>query len=177
MARTGGAELGVEAPGLRQVRRGAVGVEAREQVRLERAARAHAGHVRPVGPQSAEEGEGGARVRLWGGRAYVLQSAKGPEVSMHPWRHVETLTVWAWVAPRRAARGSFLQSPAVFFRREGHVSKSEKCRESFTPFLKFYRRPYDEMLYRSKMRPPLGGLISIVSPHIRRRHVSVSQRF
>ena len=43
-------------------------------------------------------------MRLWGGRAYVLQSAKGPEVSMHPWRHVETLTVWAWVAPRREAR-------------------------------------------------------------------------
>ncbi|CAJ1977220.1 unnamed protein product [Sphenostylis stenocarpa] len=32
------------------------------------------------------------------------------------------------------------------------------------------------MVYRSKMRPPLGGLISIVSPHTRRRHVSVSQR-
>ena len=80
-------------------------------------------------------------------------------------------------ATPRTPRPSFLQSPAMFFRREGHVSRGEKCRESFVPYLKFYRRPYDEMVYRSKMRPPLGGLISIVSPHIRRRHVSLSQRY
>ncbi|XVF38212.1 hypothetical protein REPUB_Repub20aG0081000 [Reevesia pubescens] len=74
----------------------------------------------------------------------------------------------------RTPRPSFLQSPAMFFRRDGHVStKTEKSRESFLPFLKFYRRPYDEMIYRSKMRPPLGGLISIV----KRRYTSVSQRF
>ncbi|KAM6566206.1 hypothetical protein CsatA_025334 [Cannabis sativa] len=77
----------------------------------------------------------------------------------------------------RTSRPTFLQSPALFFRKECHVSKTERSRESFVPFLKFYRRPYDEMVYRSKMRPPLGGLISIVSPHLRRRHVSVSQRF
>ncbi|XP_059461885.1 uncharacterized protein LOC132190870 [Corylus avellana] len=77
----------------------------------------------------------------------------------------------------RTPRPSFLQSPAMFFRKENHVSRTDKSRESFVPFLKFYRRPYDEMIYRSKMRPPLGGLISIVSPHLRRRHVSVSQRF
>ena len=77
----------------------------------------------------------------------------------------------------RTPRPSFLQSPALFFRKECHVSRMERSRESFLPFLKFYRRPYDEMVYRSKMRPPLGGLISIVSPHLRRRHVSVSQRF
>ncbi|XVE66005.1 hypothetical protein DITRI_Ditri08aG0046800 [Diplodiscus trichospermus] len=69
---------------------------------------------------------------------------------------------------------SFLQSPAMFFRRDCHVStKTEKSRQSFLPFLKFYRRPYDEMIYRSMMRPPLGGLISIV----KRRHMSVSQRY
>ncbi|KHG02346.1 Random slug 5 [Gossypium arboreum] len=74
----------------------------------------------------------------------------------------------------RTPRPSFLQSPAMFFRRDTHVStKAEKSRESFMPFLKFYRRPYDEMIYRSMMRPPLGGLISIV----KRRHMSVSQRF
>jgi hypothetical protein len=74
-------------------------------------------------------------------------------------------------------RTSFLQSPATFFRRESH-QPSSRGRESFLPYVKFYRRPYDEMVYRSKMRPPLGGLISIVSPHLRRRqHVSVSQRF
>ncbi|GLU08865.1 hypothetical protein SLE2022_257490 [Rubroshorea leprosula] len=74
----------------------------------------------------------------------------------------------------KTPRPSFLQSPALFFRRESHVSsKTLNSRESFMPFLKFYRRPYDEMIYRSKMRPPLGGLISIV----KRRHISVSQRF
>ncbi|XP_057427682.1 uncharacterized protein LOC130720983 [Lotus japonicus] len=73
---------------------------------------------------------------------------------------------------------SFLQSPATFFRRESvGGGKTERCRESFSPYVKFYRRPYNEMIYRSKMRPPLGGLISIVSPHIRRRHISVSQRY
>ncbi|CAN7097023.1 SEC14 cytosolic factor-like [Brassica rapa] len=77
----------------------------------------------------------------------------------------------------RIPRPSFFQSPAVFFRRESQVSKTEKPRDSFVPFLKFYRRPYDEMTYRSKMRPPLGGLVSIVSSQIRRRHVSLSQRF
>ncbi|KAI4317816.1 hypothetical protein L6164_025654 [Bauhinia variegata] len=82
------------------------------------------------------------------------------------------------VAHPRTPRPSFLQSPATFFRsKDSHVSTREKSRGSFLPFLKFYRRPYDEMIYRSKMRPPLGGLISIVSPQLRRRHVSVSQRF
>ncbi|XVF28860.1 hypothetical protein REPUB_Repub15cG0068700 [Reevesia pubescens] len=74
----------------------------------------------------------------------------------------------------RTPRPSFLQSPAIFFRRDSHVStKAERSRESFLPFLKFYRRPHDEMIYRSMMRPPLGGQISIV----KRRHMSVSQRF
>ncbi|KAL3505914.1 hypothetical protein ACH5RR_031296 [Cinchona calisaya] len=77
----------------------------------------------------------------------------------------------------RTPKPSFLQSPALFFRKDCHVSRADKCRESFVPYLKFYRRPYDEMTYRSKMKPPLGGLISIVSPQLRRRHMSVSQRF
>ncbi|OVA05459.1 CRAL-TRIO domain [Macleaya cordata] len=79
----------------------------------------------------------------------------------------------------RTPRPSFLQSPAMFFKRgDCQVSRTEKSRESFLPFLRFYRRPYDELAYRSKMRPPLGGLISIISPHLKRRHhVSASQRF
>ncbi|KAI3469568.1 hypothetical protein Pfo_026231 [Paulownia fortunei] len=77
----------------------------------------------------------------------------------------------------RTPKPSFLQSPALFFRKDCQVSRGEKSRESFVPFLKFYRRPYDEMIYRSKMRPPLGGLISIVSPQLKRRHMSISQRF
>lgn len=72
---------------------------------------------------------------------------------------------------------TFFQSPAVFFRRESHVSKAEKTRESFAPFMRFYCRPYDEMTYRSKMRPPLGGLISIVPPQLKRRQMSLSHRF
>ncbi|CAN4092964.1 unnamed protein product [Withania somnifera] len=81
----------------------------------------------------------------------------------------------------RAMRPSFFQSPAMFFKKDSNkcnlISRADKSRELFQPFLKFYRRPYDEMTYRSKMRPPLGGLISIVAPQIRRRHMSVSQRF
>ncbi|KAG9456422.1 hypothetical protein H6P81_000930 [Aristolochia fimbriata] len=77
----------------------------------------------------------------------------------------------------RTPRPSFLQSPAAFFRKDGQLNRSDKARDSFLPFLKFYRKPYDEMAYRSKMKPPLGGLISIVSPHIKRRHVGASQRF
>ncbi|XP_057958659.1 uncharacterized protein LOC131151432 [Malania oleifera] len=77
----------------------------------------------------------------------------------------------------RTPRPSFLQSPAVFFRRECNVSRTERSREAFLPFLKFYRRPYNEMTYRSKMRAPLGGLVSIVSSQLSRRHVSLSQRF
>ncbi|GMH08429.1 hypothetical protein Nepgr_010269 [Nepenthes gracilis] len=83
------------------------------------------------------------------------------------------------VSHPRTPRPSFLHSPAAFFTRKetSQVSKGEKSREAFLPYLRFYRRPYDEMLYRSKMKPPLGGLISIVAPQIKHRHMSVSQRF
>ncbi|KAL5980860.1 hypothetical protein ACLOJK_028780 [Asimina triloba] len=77
---------------------------------------------------------------------------------------------------RASSRPSFLQSPAAFFRKDAQLNSSSKCRESFYPYLRFYRKPYDEMIYRSKMRPPLGGLISIVSPHLKRRHIT-SKRF
>lgn len=91
----------------------------------------------------------------------------------------------------RTPKTSFLHTPTVmsslFSRKDAmsssqsvasHMSKTERMREAFVPYLKFYRRPYDEMIYRSKMKPPLGGLISIVAPQIRRsRHMSVSQRF
>ncbi|KAK4767008.1 hypothetical protein SAY86_014759 [Trapa natans] len=83
----------------------------------------------------------------------------------------------AAVTATRTPRPSFLQSPATFFLRRPECKAERSGRDSFIPFLKFYRRPYDEMIYRSKMKPPLGGLISIVSPHLKRRHMSVSQRF
>ncbi|MQL83296.1 hypothetical protein Taro_015794 [Colocasia esculenta] len=95
--------------------------------------------------------------------------------------------------PPRTPRPSFLQSPAAAMRlfggrsskeagdleEEGRRGRAEKGREAFLPFLRFYRRPYDEVAYRSKMRPPLGGLISIVSPHMirLRRRLSHHQRF
>jgi len=91
--------------------------------------------------------------------------------------HVDSLKPWYLSlsdtsAPRRTPalqrtpRPSFLQSPAgVLFRRGERV-----CRESFLPLWKLYRRPYDEMVYRSKMRGPVAG-------HFRRRHISLSQRF
>ncbi|KAL3648957.1 hypothetical protein CASFOL_005360 [Castilleja foliolosa] len=77
----------------------------------------------------------------------------------------------------RTPMPSFLRSPALFFCREPQVSRVDKSRESFVPFLKFYRRPYDETIYRSKMRPPLSGLVSIVSPQFKRKHMSISHRF
>lgn len=77
----------------------------------------------------------------------------------------------------RTPKPSFLQSPALFFRKKNEWSRVERSSESFAPFLKFYLWPYDEMIYRSKMRPPLGGLISIVSTQFRRGHMSISQRF
>ncbi|KQK22842.2 hypothetical protein BRADI_1g69690v3 [Brachypodium distachyon] len=65
----------------------------------------------------------------------------------------------------RTPRPSFLQSPSTLFtfRKDGQASRGERERESFLPFLRFYRRPYDEICYRAKMRPPLGGLIAIVA--------------
>ncbi|KAL9669980.1 hypothetical protein QQ045_007530 [Rhodiola kirilowii] len=87
----------------------------------------------------------------------------------------------------RTPKASFLQSPGLFFKKESHVAttttatttmtRSEKSKEAFGQYLKFYRRPYDEMIYRARMRPPLGGLISIIPPHLKRRHASVSQRY
>ncbi|KAJ4751303.1 Sec14p-like phosphatidylinositol transfer family protein [Rhynchospora pubera] len=84
-------------------------------------------------------------------------------------------------APRqqpRTPKPSFLQSPANLFnfKKEGHLSKGERDKESFLPFLRFYRRPYDEMVYRAKMRPPLGGLTSIVYAQVKTHHQQ-SHRF
>ncbi|XP_062210382.1 uncharacterized protein LOC133911919 [Phragmites australis] len=73
----------------------------------------------------------------------------------------------------RTPRPSFLQSPSMLFafRKDGQASRGERERESFLPFLRFYRRPYDEISYRAKMRPPLGGLISIVSEKFKQKPV------
>ncbi|CAL9221877.1 unnamed protein product [Arabidopsis halleri] len=78
------------------------------------------------------------------------------------------------VSYRKTPRPSFFQSPAMFFRRENNVGGGGE--KSFVPYLKFYRRPYDETAYRSKLRGP-RGFVSVVSSHRRSRHVSLSQRF
>ena len=78
---------------------------------------------------------------------------------------------------RKTPRPSFFQSPAMFFRGEKNVGGGEKSsREAFVPYLKFYRRPYDETAYRSKLRGP-RGFVSVVSSHVRCRHASLSQRY
>lgn len=68
--------------------------------------------------------------------------------------------------PHRTPQASSLRSPAgmLLFRR----GESSRCRESLLAYWKLYRRPYDERVYRSKMRPPLI---------VKRRHLSLSQRF
>uniref|UniRef100_A0A804LG78 CRAL-TRIO domain-containing protein n=1 Tax=Zea mays TaxID=4577 RepID=A0A804LG78_MAIZE len=77
----------------------------------------------------------------------------------------------------RTPRPSFLQSPSMLFafRKDGQASRVERERESFLPYLRFYRRPYDEISYRAKMRPPLGGLISIVGDKFRQKPVPQPQ--
>jgi hypothetical protein len=75
----------------------------------------------------------------------------------------------------RTPRPSFLQSPFTF-RKDGQASRGERERESFLPFLRFYRRPYDEISYRARMRPPLGGLIAIVDDKFRQKPVQQQPR-
>ncbi|CAN8258465.1 unnamed protein product [Cochlearia groenlandica] len=72
---------------------------------------------------------------------------------------------------RKTPRPSFFQSPAMFLRGGG-----EKSREAFLPYLKFYRKPYDEVAYRCKLSGP-RGFVSVVSSQRRFRHVSLSQRY
>lgn len=79
----------------------------------------------------------------------------------------------------RTPRPSFLQSPSMLFafRKDGQASsRVERERESFLPFLRFYRRPYDEISYRAKMRPPLGGLISIVGDKFKQKPLQQHQQ-
>ncbi|KAK9146658.1 hypothetical protein Sjap_006561 [Stephania japonica] len=134
--------------------------------------------------------------------SFASPTARAPRVSLGPTRKhnhsffppltplTEKTSVESCVDVKhpRTPRPSFFQSPALFFKRESSSNSTLQCseqvnnssnkgRESFVPFLRFYRMPYDEMTYRSKMRPPLGGLISIVAPQLRRRHASASQRF
>jgi len=92
-------------------------------------------------------------------------AAKGPHKTPPPPPPVQQFP--------RTPRPSFLQSPSMLFafRKDGQASRVERERESFLPYLRFYRRPYDEISYRAKMRPPLGGLISIVGEKFKQKPV------
>ncbi|XP_020267074.1 uncharacterized protein LOC109842634, partial [Asparagus officinalis] len=76
----------------------------------------------------------------------------------------------------RTPRLSFLQSPSMLFsgfnNKEGGAAKGEKAKETFMMYLRFHRWPYDEMVYRAKMWPLLGGLMSIMSPHEKQQRFS-----
>ncbi|KAI0523374.1 hypothetical protein KFK09_005769 [Dendrobium nobile] len=71
----------------------------------------------------------------------------------------------------RTPRPSFLQSPSSLlfpFKKEGTAgNRAARDREAFAQVIRFYRRPYDEIIYRGKMKAPLGGLVSIVSPNVK----------
>ena len=105
-----------------------------------------------------------------GGRAPLMPSApKGHKTPPPPPAPAPLSTPPQQQFPR-TPRPSFLQSPFTF-RKDGHQasSRGERERESFLPFLRFYRRPYDEISYRARMRPPLGGLIAIVDDKFRQK--------
>ncbi|KAG2375881.1 uncharacterized protein HKW66_Vig0159650 [Vigna angularis] len=104
-------------------------------------------------------GEDASSGDLTGGRS--VMNAGSCSSSRFASHHVDSLKPWylslseTSVASRtpvqqRTPRPSFFKSPAgMVFRRGERV-----CRESFLPLWKLYRRPYDEMVYRSKMRGP-----------------------
>ncbi|TKY71179.1 Random slug protein 5 [Spatholobus suberectus] len=83
-------------------------------------------------------------------------TVSNPVDSLKPWylSLSDTSASRKTPVPQRTPRPSFLQSPAgMLFRRGESCSRS---RESVMPFWKLYRRPYDEMVYRSKMQAPTG---------------------
>jgi hypothetical protein len=57
------------------------------------------------------------------------------------------------------------------FRKDGQANRSEREHECFLPFLHFYRRPYNEISYCTKMHHLLGGLISIVCEKFKQKPV------
>lgn len=85
--------------------------------------------------------------------------------------------------PTHSSKASILSSPmtAFFhgFKKDSQRIESdrkEKILDCFRPYLYHYRLPYDEIVYRSMMKPPLGGLVSIVSPELKRGPTSDFRR-
>lgn len=81
-------------------------------------------------------------------------------------------------APPRARRGSwdgfvsFFHSPSVNKEEAPFVIEEAKHRnvDVFRPYLTFLQAPYDEAGYRAMMKPPLGGLASIISGDLKRKN-------
>lgn len=77
--------------------------------------------------------------------------------------------------PTHSNKASILSSPMTSFfhgfkkdSQRIESDRKDKNLDCFRPYLNHYRLPYDEVVYRSMMKPPLGGLVSIVSPELKR---------
>eukprot|EP00249_Psilotum_nudum_P002611 c15733_g1_i1 orf=479-1309(-) len=47
-------------------------------------------------------------------------------------------------------------------------NQKERSMDLFRSYLSFYRSSYNEAAYRAMMKPPLGGLVSLISPELKR---------
>ncbi|KAF3778683.1 CRAL-TRIO domain-containing protein C23B6-04c [Nymphaea thermarum] len=98
--------------------------------------------------------------------SFASAAARTPRSRPTPDRLSLPSTPWSGRS-RTASPSPFLGVPAIFRRDSG--GRSERTVDAFRRWAHFYWAPYDEMSYRARMRPPLGGLISIISPHLKRR--------
>lgn len=79
-------------------------------------------------------------------------------------------------APARTKRSKNASWDGVFSifysqkKDEGSLLEDQRNRsvDLFRPYLKFLQAPYDEAAYRAMMRPPLGGLATIISRDLKR---------
>ncbi|XP_031489463.1 uncharacterized protein LOC116257016 isoform X2 [Nymphaea colorata] len=98
--------------------------------------------------------------------SFASAAARTPRSRPTPDRLSLPSTPWSGRS-KTASPSPFLGVPAIFRRDSG--GRSERTVDAFRRWAHFYWAPYDEMSYRARMRPPLGGLISIISPHLKRR--------
>lgn len=73
--------------------------------------------------------------------------------------------------PRKGRSTSAWDTFVPSLRKEDRSSAEERVLQ-FGPYLKFYQSVYSEATYRGIMRPPLGGLASLVSPELKRKNTS-----
>jgi len=94
--------------------------------------------------------------------------------SFTPTQNITTPSRSDWT-PNHSNKASILSSPMTSFfhgfkkdSQRIESDRKDKSLDCFRPYLNHYRLPYDEIVYRSMMKPPLGGLVSIVSPELKR---------